>query len=118
MNKEVTRKLHNLKQRKQKIRSSVSGTASRPRLTVTISNLHISAQIIDDSASKTLASASTVGKKMEGSLSLKAKSIGQDIAKAAKSSKVTEVVFDRNGKKYHGRVKAFADAAREGGLKF
>jgi large subunit ribosomal protein L18 len=118
MNKEVTRKLHNLKQRKQKIRSSVSGTSSRPRLTVTISNLHISAQIIDDSISKTLASASTVGKKLEGNLSQKAETVGKDIAKAASAKKVSEVVFDRNGKKYHGRVKAFADGAREGGLKF
>lgn len=118
MNKEVTKKLHNLKQRKQRIRSSVVGTSARPRLTITISNIHVSAQIIDDSSSKTIVSASTVGKKISGNLTDKAKKIGEDIAKAAKTKKVTEVVFDRNGRKYHGRVKAFADTAREGGLNF
>jgi large subunit ribosomal protein L18 len=118
MNKEVTKKLHNLKQRKQRIRSSVAGTPERPRLTITISNIHVSAQIIDDSASKTLASASTVGKKASGNLTEKAKKVGEEIAKSAKAKKVSEVVFDRNGRKYHGRVKAFADAAREGGLNF
>lgn len=118
MNKEVKKKIHNLKQRKAKIRSTVSGTSDRPRLTLTISNLHISAQVIDDSVSKTLVSASTVGKKTKGSLTQKASSIGEEVAKLAKAKKVSEVVFDRNGKKYHGRVKAFADAAREGGLNF
>lgn len=118
MNKEVKKKVHNLKQRKARIRSRVSGSADRPRLTLTISNLHISAQIIDDTASKTIVSASTVGKKTSGSLSEKAKLVGQEIARSAGSKKVSEVVFDRNGKKYHGRVKEFADAAREGGLKF
>lgn len=118
MNKEVKKKIHNLKQRKAKIRSTVSGTPTRPRLTLTISNLHISAQLIDDSASKTIVSASTVGKKATGTLSEKAATIGQEIAKSAKAKKVSDVVFDRNGKKYHGRVKAFADAAREGGLNF
>ncbi len=118
MNKEVKKKVHNLKQRKARIRSRVSGTSDKPRLTLTISNIHISAQIIDDSSSNTVASASTVGKKTTGSLSEKAKLIGTEIAKSAKAKKVSEVVFDRNGKKYHGRVKAFADAAREGGLKF
>ena len=118
MNKEVKKKIHNLKQRKAKIRSTVSGTSARPRLTLTISNLHISAQVIDDSTSKTLASASTVGKKAAGTLSDKAKAVGQEIAKSAKAKKISDVVFDRNGKKYHGRVKAFADAAREGGLNF
>lgn len=118
MNKEVKKKVHNLKQRKARIRSRVSGDSEKPRLTLTISNLHISAQLIDDSASKTIVSASTVGKKTSGSLSEKAKIIGEEIAKSATSKKISSVVFDRNGKKYHGRVKAFADAAREGGLKF
>jgi len=118
MNREVKKKIHNLKQRKARIRSSVSGTSDKPRLTLTVSNTHISAQLIDDSASKTVASASTVGKKVSGSLAEKAKVVGGEIAKSAKTKKVSEVVFDRNGKKYHGRVKAFADAAREGGLKF
>lgn len=118
MNKEVKKKVHNLKQRKARIRSRISGTPEKPRLTLTISNIHISAQLIDDSNSKTIASASTVGKKATGTLSEKAKIIGAEVAKSAKAKKVSEVVFDRNGKKYHGRVKAFADAAREGGLKF
>lgn len=118
MNKEAIKKNHNLKQRKSRIRATVSGTAERPRLTITVSNNHISAQIIDDSVSKTLASASTVGKKKKGSLSEKASKIGGEIAKNAKAKKIEKVVFDRNGKKYHGRIKAFADAAREGGLNF
>ena len=118
MNKEVKKKVHNLKQRKARIRSRVSGTPEMPRLTLTISNLHISAQLIDDSSSKTIVSASTVGKKATGSLTEKAKTVGTELAKSAQSKKVTTVVFDRNGKKYHGRVKAFAEAAREGGLKF
>lgn len=80
--------------------------------------MHVSAQLIDDSTSKTLAAASTVGKKASGSLTTKAQQVGTEIAKSAKSKKIESVIFDRNGKKYHGRVKAFAEAAREGGLKF
>lgn len=106
-------------QRKRRVRAVVSGTTKRPRLTVFISGRHISAQIIDDSVGKTLASASTVGQKTaKGSLTEKATLIGTTIATKAKSAKIKHVVFDRNGRKYHGRIKALADAARKEGLEF
>jgi large subunit ribosomal protein L18 len=112
-------KLNRLTRRKNRVRSVVSGTAERPRLTVTISNIHVSAQIIDDVSGKTIAAATTVGSKTaKGNLTDKATVIGTEIAKKAKAKKVNKVVFDRNGRKYHGRVKALADAARAGGLEF
>ncbi len=105
--------------RKARIRNRVKGTSERPRLTVTISNSHVSAQIIDDSNSVTLAHSSTIGNsKITGSMTEKAATIGKDIAKKAKTAKVNKVVFDRNGKIYHGRIKALADAARAEGLEF
>lgn len=103
--------------RKTKIRSRINGTASRPRLVVYKSNQHISAQLVDDDKQVTLVSASDL-KIEKGSKTDKAKSVGEDIAKKAKTKKITEVVFDRSGYKYHGRVKDLADAAREAGLKF
>jgi len=112
------KKVQNLKLRKNRVRSTVSGTAERPRLSVSISNLHISAQVIDDEKGITLASATTVGQKLTGTLTEKAVAIGTEIAKNAKKAKVSKVVFDRNGRLYHGRVKALADAARAGGLEF
>ena len=112
------KKTQNLKLRKQRVRSTVSGTTERPRLTVSVTNLHISAQIINDEKGITLASATTVGSKATGTMTDKATIIGTEIAKAGKKSKVTKVVFDRNGRIYHGRVKALADAARAGGLEF
>jgi large subunit ribosomal protein L18 len=115
----LAKKLHNHAQRKKRIRSRISGTAERPRLTITISNLHVSAQIIDDVSAKTIASATSVGNKAaKGNLTAKAEVIGTEIAKAAKAKKVSKVVFDRNGHNYHGRVKALAEAARAGGLEF
>ena len=115
----LAKKLLNRSLRKGRVRSRVSGTAERPRLTVTISNLHISAQLIDDAAGKTLASATTVGaKSLKGTMSEKAAHIGTDIAKKAKKAKVTSVVFDRNGRQYAGRLSALADAARNEGLEF
>ena len=96
----------------------VTGTAARPRLTVTISNKHVSAQIIDDVAQKTLAAATTVGAKQTGTLSEQAAFVGADIAKKAKKAKITSVVFDRNGRQYAGRLSALADAARKEGLEF
>lgn len=105
--------------RKNRVRASVIGTAERPRLSVFLSNMHVHAQIIDDSTSKTLAnSTSATTKEAKGSMSDKAAWVGKDIAAKAKKAKVTKVVFDRNGRKYHGRLKALADAAREGGLEF
>jgi large subunit ribosomal protein L18 len=112
------KKLLNKNLRKARVRSKVSGTAERPRLTVTISNVHVSAQLIDDVAGKTLAAATTVGKKTTGTLSEKAAAVGADIAKKATKAKITTVVFDRNGRAYAGRLKALADAARKEGLEF
>ncbi len=100
--------------RKRRIRAKVSGTAERPRLTVTASLLRISVQIIDDTAGKTLAHAvSAKGKNIAA-----ATKVGADIAKKAKDLNISAVVFDRNGRKYHGRIKALADAARAAGLTF
>ncbi|HET9173664.1 MAG TPA: 50S ribosomal protein L18 [Candidatus Saccharimonadales bacterium] len=114
----LAHKLHNRKQRKARIRSVVHGTSERPRLTVTISNLHVSAQLIDDTAGTTLASATTIGQKPTGTMTEKATKIGEEIATKAKTAKINKVVFDRNGKIYHGRIKALADAARNAGLEF
>jgi len=104
--------------RKQRVRAKITGTAERPRLTVTISNLHISAQLIDDVKQHTIAAATTVGTKATGTMAEKAATVGADIAKKAKKAKITKVVFDRNGRQYAGRLKALADAARNEGLEF
>lgn len=110
----VTTKL----QRRRRIRAVVSGTTERPRLSVHISNLHVSAQLIDDTTRSTIAAVTTVGQKAQGSMTEKATWVGTEIAKKAQAAKVTKVVFDRGGNLYHGRVKALADAAREQGLEF
>ena len=102
---------------KTRIRGKVSGTASRPRLSVFRSNKQIYAQLIDDLAGKTLAAASSKGL-TEGNKSEIAAQVGKAIAEKALAQGITEVVFDRNGYLFHGRVKSLADAAREGGLKF
>ena len=115
---EQTRKVSNAAQRATRTRASIHGTAERPRLSVHISNKHVSAQIINDDESKTLVSATTVGLKSVGTLTDKATILGADIAKKAKAIKVSSVVFDRGSKQYHGRIKAVADAARENGLEF
>jgi large subunit ribosomal protein L18 len=115
----VAHKIKNQMQRKGRIRSIVSGTAQRPRLNVHVSNLHISAQLIDDAAHKTLAQATTVGQKtLKGTMTEKAEWVGAEIAKEAKTAKIKTVVFDRGGKLYHGRVAALAEAARKAGLEF
>lgn len=113
---DLTKKLLNKSLRKARVRSKVSGTAERPRLTVTISNKHVSAQLIDDVAAKTLAASTTVGTKQEGSLKEQATFVGSDIAKKAKKVKITKAVFDRNGRQYAGRLASLADAARKEGL--
>ena len=102
---------------KTRIRSKISGTASRPRLSVFRSNKQIYAQLIDDLAGKTLAAASSKGIE-DGSKSEIAAKVGKAIAGKAMAAGISEVVFDRNGYLFHGRVKSLADAAREGGLKF
>lgn len=103
---------------KAHIRNSISGTAQKPRLSVFRSNTQIYAQVIDDVAGKTLASASSLGIKEKMTKTELASKVGALVAKAAQEAGVTEVVFDRNGYLYHGRVKQLADAAREAGLKF
>ena len=102
---------------KTRIRSKISGTASRPRLSVFRSNKQIYAQLIDDLAGKTLAAASSKGIE-DGSKSEIAAKVGKAIAEKAMAAGISEVVFDRNGYLFHGRVKSLADAAREGGPKF
>ena len=114
----LAKRLLNRGLRKNRVRAKVSGTAERPRLTVTISNKHISAQMIDDVAGKTIVSATTVGAKQTGTLTELAVFVGSDIAKKAKKAKITTVVFDRNGRQYAGRLSALADAVRKDGLEF
>ncbi len=106
--------------RKRRIRKKVFGTSERPRLTVFRSAKHIYAQVVDDTTGKTLASTTTSAKSFEGEgpKKEKAKQAGLFLAKACAREGISKVVFDRNGYLYHGRVKAFADGAREGGLEF
>jgi large subunit ribosomal protein L18 len=106
---------------KSRVRTVVSGTAERPRLSVFRSNKQIYAQLIDDVQGTTLVAASSSDKVIasaEGSKSEKAAMVGKLVAEKASKAGISEVVFDRNGYLYHGRVKQLADAAREGGLKF
>jgi large subunit ribosomal protein L18 len=114
----LAKKLLNKRLRAARVRAKITGTAERPRFTVTISNKHISAQLIDDVAKKTLASATTVGTKQAGPMAEQAALIGAEIAKKAKKSKIVAVVFDRNGRQYAQRLSALADAARKDGLEF
>ena len=102
--------------RHRRVRKSVSGTAERPRLAVYRSNRHIYAQLIDDDAATTLVSASTLTASGDGDRIARAKAVGEDLAKKAKDAGISSAVFDRGGFRYHGRVKAVAEAAREGGL--
>lgn len=102
---------------KTRIRGRISGTAQRPRMTVFRSNKQIYVQLIDDLAGVTLVSTSSKGIE-EGTKSEIAAKVGDNIAKKALEAGITEVVFDRNGYLFHGRVKSLADAARNGGLKF
>ena len=109
--------------RKRSIRGKISGTAERPRLTVFRSNKHIYAQVIDDVAGKTLAAFSTANEGVRESVGDKKKTevaqiVGQKLAEKRKELSIENVVFDRNGFIYHGRVKAVAEGAREGGLRF
>jgi len=114
----IVKKLVNRALRQKRVRARVSGSAERPRLSVYVSNMHVHAQIIDDTKSKTLASSTSASASVKGNLTEKAAWVGADIAKKAAKAKVTKVVLDRNGRKYHGRLKALADAARSGGLEF
>ena len=104
--------------RANRTRAKIHGTAERPRLTAHFSNLNVTAQIINDDTSTTLAYATTVGKKVKGSKTEKATQIGTEIAKLAKKANINKVVFDRGSKLYAGRMSALADAARKEGLEF
>jgi large subunit ribosomal protein L18 len=108
------------KRRHRRVRGKVAGTAERPRLVVTRSNRGIAAQLVDDAAGKTLASASwlQVAKSFKGNKTAQAAEVGKLLSASAKQAKIERAVFDRGGYLYHGRVKALAEAAREGGLKF
>lgn len=107
------------KRRHLRLRKKIVGSAERPRLVVTRSNRHIVAQVIDDTVGKTIASASSLEADVrgaEGDKSAKARKVGELIGQRAKDAGVSAVVFDRGGNKYHGRIAALADAARESGL--
>ncbi|MDH6355061.1 large subunit ribosomal protein L18 [Dysgonomonas sp. PH5-45] len=114
----ATNKVERRRKIKLDVRSKISGTAERPRLTVFRSNKQIYAQVIDDVAGKTLASASSLKIADKAPKKELAAKVGELIAKSAQEAGVTAVVFDRNGFLYHGRVKELAEAARNGGLKF
>jgi len=112
-----------LARRQRRVRGKISGTAERPRLRVSRSNLHISAQLIDDVAGVTLASASSIDPELRTALKSgantdAAKAVGDALGRRAVEAGITEAVFDRGGRLYHGRVAALADGAREAGLKF
>ncbi len=112
-----------LARRKRRVRKRVFGTAERPRLSVTRSLAHMYAQIIDDDKGVTLCAASTRDKELRGEVAkggnrAAATAVGKLLAERAKDKDIAQVAFDRNGRRFHGRIKALAEAAREGGLKF
>lgn len=112
-----------LVRRRTRVRGKVSGTTQRPRLCVTRTNLHIYAQIIDDTTGETVVAASSIDKELRGAMKSgtnadAAKAVGEAVGRRAIENGVTEVVFDRSGRLYHGRVKSLADGARSAGLKF
>ncbi|MBI4612158.1 MAG: 50S ribosomal protein L18 [Planctomycetes bacterium] len=122
MERYIAKREHRIR-RHRRIRKRVSGTAERPRLTVFRSNRHIYCQLVDDDRGATLVCASTMEKDLReggsfGGNKGAAKAIGKRIAERAKAAGILKVAFDRGGYKYHGRVQALADAAREGGLSF
>jgi large subunit ribosomal protein L18 len=119
----TSKKVVSRERRHRRVRGTVSGTSQRPRLNVFRSLANIYAQVIDDTAGRTLVSASTIDDEVVGQLEGKskveaAKIVGKVVAERAKSAGINAVVFDRGGYKYHGRVAALAEGAREGGLDF
>lgn len=120
----MSRKLKPRERSRIKIKKKVFGTVDKPRLTVYRSLNHLYAQVIDDTNGVTIVSASTLSKELSDNLKetkgkiAKGKIVGNLLAKKALEKKVTTVIFDRNGYRYHGRIQAIADGAREGGLKF
>ena len=117
-NKTAERRVSRFK-KKMRIRKDITGTTARPRLTVYKSLSHMYAQLIDDSVGRTLVSCSSVEKELAGKSNKEgAKALGALLAKRAQEKNIKDVVFDRNGYRYHGKVKELADSAREAGLKF
>jgi large subunit ribosomal protein L18 len=114
----MRQKLTGRARRKLRIRKKVKGTSDRPRLSVFRSAKHIYAQVIDDVGGRTIAAASSIAPAADGSKIDAAKSVGSLVAKACIDKGVEQVVFDRGGYRYHGRVRALAESAREAGLKF
>ena len=120
-NKHTAKRVKSRLRRQVRGRKKLNGTAERPRLVVTRSSKHITVQVVDDLVGKTLVSASSMEadlRTLEGDKTAKAKKVGELVAERAKSAGVDGVVFDRAGNKYHGRIAALADGAREGGLSF
>ncbi len=120
-NKHTSDRVRSRLRRQKRGRKRIAGTAERPRLVVTRSSKHISVQVVDDLVGKTLAHASTMETDLRGfsgDKTAKAKKVGELVAERAKAAGVEGVVFDRAGNKYHGRIAALADGAREGGLSF
>lgn len=107
-----------LMRRRARVRSKISGTTERPRLTVKITLMNVSAQIIDDTRGVTLVHATTVGAKVKGTMTDKAVFVGETIGAAAKKAGITKIAFDRNGRIYHGRLHVLADAVRKTGMEF
>ena len=108
---------HSSVRRKKRVRGKIRATSQRPRLSVFVSNQHIYAQVIDDQTSRTLVAANDL-KLNTGTKTEKATQVGQQIAQLALKKKITQVVFDRGNRKFHGRIKALAEAARQAGLQF
>src|SRR3954454_9902313 len=120
-NKHTAARVRSRLRRQVRGRKKIAGTAERPRLVVTRSSKHITVQVVDDLVGKTIASASTMESALrgfDGDKTAKAKKVGELVAERAKSAGIDGVVFDRAGNKYHGRIAALADGAREGGLTF
>jgi large subunit ribosomal protein L18 len=112
------RQKHRLR-RKQRVRKKISGTAVKPRLSLFRSPKHLYAQVIDDATGNTLVAVSSFEKGKHGSANVEASGeLGKILAQRCQAKQITTIVFDKNGSQYHGRVKAFADGARAGGLKF
>lgn len=104
--------------RLERTKRQIRGTSQRPRLSVTVSNNHIYAQVVDDTVGNTLAYSTSYTSDSGGTMTEKAERVGKDIAQRAKKAKVKTVVFDRRSKKFHGRIAALAEAARKEGLEF